>query len=167
MKKVLKHLEAHFEEDIMTVLLGIIAIVMMLQVIMRYVFGDALNWAEELSRYLYIWFVFLSAGYCARKNTDLRVEIVVDLFPRLIRAAILVLGQIAITAFYAFMAYHSVAVVGNLHSTMRLSAAMQIPMWWIYAATLVGFVLGVIRSIQRICLVIIETRQNPVTKAEE
>ena len=45
--RFLKWLDEHFEEYILSGLLVVISVVMMLQVIMRYVFNASLSWAEE------------------------------------------------------------------------------------------------------------------------
>lgn len=48
MKKLGKWLDENLEGTILMVLLAAFSCVMMLQVIMRYAFGNALSWAEEV-----------------------------------------------------------------------------------------------------------------------
>jgi len=148
--KVLKWVNEHLEEYICCILLAIIAIVMMAQIIMRYIFGSAFFWAEELSRYCYIWIVFLSAGFCIQKDNELRVDIIVDQLPRIPRGILRIASQIIIIVFYALMAYHSCSVVASLYETMRQSAALGIPMYVMYSSCVIGFSLGVLRGIQKL-----------------
>ena len=46
--KVLRWLDAHFEEFILCVILCVIAIVMFIQIILRNVFSSSLAWSDEL-----------------------------------------------------------------------------------------------------------------------
>ena len=80
MKRVLQALDEHFEEWMLTLLLGAMAVIMLLQVIMRYVFNMALTWPEEACRYLYIWCCFLGISYCISRRTELRVDLAEKLF---------------------------------------------------------------------------------------
>lgn len=148
--KILKWLNEHLEEYLSCSLLAVITVVMFAQIIMRYIFGSAFSWAEELSRYCYIWIVFLSAGFCVLKDNELRVNIIVEHLPRILRGIFRIAGQVIITAFYAYMAYHSYFVVLNMYSTMRRSAAIEIPMYIMYSACLIGFALGAARGVQKL-----------------
>ena len=37
------------------------------QVVMRYVFHSSLTWSEEMARYLFVWLVYFSVAYTAKK----------------------------------------------------------------------------------------------------
>lgn len=71
MAKVINWLNEHLEEYVLCNLLAVISIVMMLQVIMRYVFNASLTWAEELCRYAFIWSAFVSIGFTIREKSIL------------------------------------------------------------------------------------------------
>lgn len=67
--QVIRWLDAHFEETIMVFLVSALTIVMMLQVILRYIFNAPLYWAEEFCSYCLVWSTFVSLGFCTRQNT--------------------------------------------------------------------------------------------------
>ena len=48
--KALKFLDKHFEEIIMVLSLSCIIVVMLLQIVRRYVFNYSLTWSEEFCR---------------------------------------------------------------------------------------------------------------------
>ena len=51
------------------------------QVVLRYGFGRPLTWAEEVSRYLFVWVVFVGAGVAARYRGHIALDFLVDRFP--------------------------------------------------------------------------------------
>lgn len=53
--KTLKFLDKHLEEFIMVLLLSSIVVIMLFQIIRRYIFNDSLSWSEEFCRYCFIW----------------------------------------------------------------------------------------------------------------
>ncbi|MCD8077414.1 MAG: TRAP transporter small permease subunit [Lachnospiraceae bacterium] len=80
--KVIKYLDEHLEELLMVFFLGVISILIMLQVIMRYFFHHALPWPEEACRYLFVYSSMLSVSYCMAKDKNFVVEFIYDMFPK-------------------------------------------------------------------------------------
>lgn len=58
------------------VCLGLMCILIFGNVLLRQLFNSGITWAEELSRFLFVWLVFLGAIVALKKNQ----HIVVDLF---------------------------------------------------------------------------------------
>ena len=65
-KNILKQIYLHIEEWVSVVFITVALILLTLQVILRFVFNTSFGWIEELSRYLYIWVIYLasSAAVC-------------------------------------------------------------------------------------------------------
>jgi TRAP-type C4-dicarboxylate transport system permease small subunit len=62
-----------FLEHVIGIILFIIFALVLVQVIMRFVFGNPLTWSEELSRYLLIWLTFLGGTVVTRQRSHLEV----------------------------------------------------------------------------------------------
>ena len=75
MKKVLAFLDENLEEYIMAFLLGVISIVMMSQVIARYVFHHGFTWAEEVCRYCFVYSGLLSAAELEKRADSFEKEV--------------------------------------------------------------------------------------------
>ena len=145
MKKIFTYLEENLEETIMVILLAALSIVMIAQVFARYVFQAGFTWAEEFCRYCFVYSGMLSAGYCIRKGIAFRVDVIFNFFPKFLRVLIDYAGKILMTVVYAFLAYKS---IGLIQTTTSLSAAIQLPLKYVYMSIPLGFGLGTIRGIQ-------------------
>ena len=145
MKKVWTYLEENLEEILMVILLAAFSVVMMVQVIARNIVGGGFTWAEEVCLYLFVYSGMLSAGYCIRKGLTIRVDAVYNFFPRPIKVAIDLFAKILTIVVYAYIAYKS---IGLIQSTTSISAAMQLPIKYVYMAIPLGMGLGTIRGIQ-------------------
>ena len=152
MKKFLRWLDHSFEEWILGVLLIGIAVILMLQIIMRSVIGVSLTWAEEIARYFYVWSVFLSLGYTIRINNILRVDLLLDCLPKQIRKVVEIALDALSAALYLYFAYYSVSVVSKVQISGQTSPALEIQMYLVYAIIPFGFALASLRSVQKIYL---------------
>ena len=147
--KALKWLDDHFEEALLAVFLVLIACVMMLQVIVRKIPGvDPLTWAEEFSRFMWIMSVFISLPYTIRKGNMLRVSVVLDLLPQVVRKVINLCVDVVVTLSMALLTFHSVEVLQWTVRSGETSAAMQWPMSILYGFAFVGFILATLRGVQ-------------------
>ena len=77
MKKLLYWIDHYLEEAILVIFLILIACVMMLQIVVRYVFQSPLPWPEEFCRYCFVYSVMIATGYCIRNGSMLRVDVVI------------------------------------------------------------------------------------------
>lgn len=166
--KVLKWLDAHFEETILCILLVIITCVSLLQVVIRKVpFIPALTWAEEFCRFCWIWSVFLSLPYTLRMGNMLRVTALLDILPEVVRKTLNLIVYALTTVCMALLGFYSIFVVQGIYVSGETSPAMLWPMWIVYSMMLVGFFLAVVRGIQQIVIHAKNFRGHELTTAEE
>lgn len=161
MKKVAAYLEENLEEIIMVTLLAALSMVMITQVVARYVFKSGFVWAEEFCRYCFVYSGMFSAGYCIRKNVSIRVDALYGFFPKALRVVIDYTGKILITLVYAYLAYGSIKLIST---TTSVSTAMQLPMKYVYASIPLGFGLGAVRGVQDL---VVYTKKLLAGKKEE
>jgi len=149
MKKIVSWLDDNLEETILVALLLAMSCVMMMQVIVRYVFSSAMAWPEEFCRYCFVYSGMLSAGYCIRKKVGIRVDLVVNFMPKLIRIFLEYFSKLTLLTLYGYLFYSS---FGLISITTTVSSAMQLPIKFVYMAFPIGFGLGTIRGIQDLVL---------------
>ena len=66
---------------ILIVLLGVMAVLVVGNVISRYAFSHSFSWVEEATRYMMIWVAFLGAGPALRVGGHIAVETLVQALP--------------------------------------------------------------------------------------
>jgi len=147
--KVLKWLDDHFEETLLAVLLILITCMTMLQIIARNTTGS-LSWPEEFCRFCWIWSVFLSVPYTIKNNNMLRVNIIVDLLPNVIRKIINLSVELIIAVVCGTAFYHSIAVEQGYIKTGEFSPAMEWPLSIALLCIQIGFALGIVRAIEQV-----------------
>lgn|SRR5699024_439595 len=162
MMKVLKWLDEHFEEYILIALSIFTVVIIFSQVVMRYVFNSSLSWSEEIARYGFIWLIYIGVSYGVKKRKHLRVDAITMLFEEKGTAVIKMIANILFLIFALVIAYYGLDIVTKI---TRESAALQIPMEYVYASLAFGMILTSIRLIQNV-IIDYKDIKNPSEKNE-
>jgi TRAP-type C4-dicarboxylate transport system permease small subunit len=100
------------------------------QVVMRYAFNSASSWSEELVRFLFIWCTFVAAAIGVRERIHIGVDVFVKRFPEKFVHLTEIVVNLAIMVFSGYMVYYGWIL--TLMTRKQLSAALLIPMSWVY-----------------------------------
>ncbi|AOT72030.1 TRAP transporter small permease [Geosporobacter ferrireducens] len=125
--------------------LALIAIILLLQVFMRYIFNYPFIWSEELARYTFVWVSFIGMGYGIRQNCHIRMEIVQNKLPKKMKDILNIFMNII--ACGAFMYLIPSGIELTIQQQAVVSSAMAIPMGYVFIAVPVGFSIGCLRMI--------------------
>lgn len=145
-----KWLDQRLEETLMMIMLAIICGVMGVSVISRYVLNDALSWAEEISRYMFVWSAFLSASLCLRRRSSIKIDMLLLSMRKPMQKALLIFGDLIMIVFFAYMLKGGVTVTASIFETNQTSPALLLPMYLVYGAAVAGFSLSLVRLVQRL-----------------
>ncbi|WP_286923165.1 MULTISPECIES: TRAP transporter small permease [Lysinibacillus] len=126
-------------------ILLIMTLVMFAAVVSRYVFNSSIVWAEELSRYLFVWFVFISASYAVITKAHIRVEALNMIIPKKIRPYVNLIGSFIWMLFSLYISYLGFQYAFNLYKQSATSAALNLPMGVVYLGIPIGYFLMAIR----------------------
>ena len=143
---MLRWLDDHLEEFLMAVLLLLITVIISYSVVMRYVFNDSPTWAEEITRFFFIWSAFLSIGLCIRRQSSIRIDILLTAITEKQRNMLLAGVNLFVIIVMAYWLYGAVNVTRTLMNNGQTSPALLVPMWVIYGSSVVGFSLEIFRS---------------------
>lgn len=163
MKKVMKWLDNYLEETILSVLLAALACIMFMQICLRFLFHNTLIWPEELARDCFIYTAFFCIPLCIRRNTLLKVDIVVDFLPEKIKTIVMYIGDIVTCLIFGFLWISSWDVLKNALAVPDVSQTMGFNMVLIYGMPFFALALGMFRSVQRL----IRTGKMFLTKKSE
>ena len=152
--KVLKFLDAKLEEYTMTVLTIVMTALIFLQVVMRYIFKDSPAWTEELSRYLFLWAIWIGASYGVKTHSHVRLTILTNKLGKKAQDVVNVIVWFLWTGFIIFLVVKGYELVGKFLTSGQVSTAMHIPMWIAYASVPVGCTLMTFRLLQNAYLAI-------------
>lgn len=161
---ILRWLDKHFEEFILILLSIFTVVVIFSQVVLRYVFSNSLPWSEEIARYAFIWFIYIGVSYGVKKQKHLSVDVITMLFNDKGKTVISMISNVLFLIFALIITYYGIDIVGRI---TRESAALGIPMEYVYLAIVVGMVLTIIRLIQNIIQGFQKFRNNDHTDEME
>jgi TRAP-type transport system small permease protein len=105
---VLKRLEMAFvrlNQGLIMVMMMLMATLVFVNVVTRYVFGFSLNWSEEASRFLMVWVAYLGAGLAMREGRHVAIEYVQGLLPARVAPYARGLVALLVLAFLVTLAY--------------------------------------------------------------
>jgi len=63
------------------ILVAAIVVLTFIQVVLRFFFGNPQAWAEEVSRYLFVWITFLGVAVAFAKDAHIKLDALVGLLP--------------------------------------------------------------------------------------
>ncbi len=138
----------NLEEFIIIPLIFAMSFIIFIQVIARYVFHNSLTWSEELARYLFVWLVYFSVSFTARRQKHIRIDAAINLYPKAMRPIIEIVSEVIVLAFSVFIAVTGVTVFQKIEWSGQMSPAIGLPMQFVYAAPMVGMALTAIRQLQ-------------------
>ena len=157
---MLKWVNDHLEETIMAILLFLITAIISYSVIMRYVFNDSPSWAEEITRFFFIWSAFISIGLCIKRQSSIRIDILLTVLSEKACRVLLILVNVFIIAVFSYWLKGAVSVTKTLINNGQTSPALLVAMWIIYGSSVVGFALGIVRCAQQVFINAAELRNG-------
>ena len=127
------------------IILGLSAmfLILLAQVIMRYVFSRPLTWSEEAARFIFVYVSFIGISYAYRQKGHIRMEVVVNLFPQAVPRGLEVLINLGTIALFCYMIPFSFRFIG-IQAGVKATAT-HIPMSIVYTALPLGMALSCVR----------------------
>lgn len=149
MKKLLKRLEK-IEEFFCGASFLFAALLLFINVVLRYVFRTGLGWAEEVIRYTIIWMSLIGMSVCIRKDEHSTVDFILTYVGDRGKKFFKIFSYFVCLVFCVFLFYYGVKSVRWLSQTGQITPALQIPMFVPYLSMPVGAFLTSIRLLEMI-----------------
>ena len=148
-KKILSYLNDNLETIVANFCLVILVSLLGLQVFSRYVLQMGLSWSEELSRFSFIWFVYISGSLAVQRGRHIRITALVDRFPSQIKYGIRVFADLIWVFFNGVIVVAGIMLVNKMIQHPMFSSSLYISMAYIYSVIPLAHALMIGRIIQR------------------
>lgn len=122
---VLRKLYGNLEEYLCVFFVALIVVSLSVQVIVRFTLGEAVAWAEEISRFALIWTVYVGAAMAAKRTLHVRVSVQFMAFSPKVRLVFRVLADSVWIVFNLIAAYVCAQVVADSFSYPEVSPTLR------------------------------------------
>ncbi len=148
LRNVAGFLDRHFEEAIASACLTLVAVCVFLQVVLRYGFGMALTWTEELSGFAMAWAVYMGAALGVRERFHIRILIGVVALPKTLGLPTILLADFLWLAFNVLMIRFGGEYLTLLWTQTAIAPALDIDQFWPQTIIVIGYSLMTLRLAQ-------------------
>ncbi|MCX5823028.1 MAG: TRAP transporter small permease [Deltaproteobacteria bacterium] len=132
-------------------ILATLLLIVLAQIVSRYVFNNSLSWTEEAARYLMIWGVLLGVSLSYLNGYLISIETFVNRFPAYVRRVVRVVNRLLSLFFTGLLTAYGVNLC--ILGTQMEAPSLEISYVWIYLAVPVGagllFVLFLIHPLKK------------------
>jgi TRAP-type C4-dicarboxylate transport system permease small subunit len=146
---------------IMSGLLGIIAVLLMTLVILRYFFGIGIFGGNDFSKILFVYTTALGAAALTSSKGHIAIDFFIMKLPLKIRQIIEVIKYLLIAGMFVLIVYHSTNWILKT-GTFKIDS-LDIPQWISQISMVIGGILGIFYS----CLSIFTSSHLEQLKSEE
>jgi C4-dicarboxylate transporter, DctQ subunit len=130
------------EEWVLAYGILVIAMVTIGNVLSRVLRNESLAFAEEVSQFFIILVTFLGLSYAAGHGRHIRMSALYDQLPPRGRKVLMIVIAGVTAAILLVMAFHAGRYVTGVYSLGTVSPVLRVPLWLVYAAAPLGFVLA-------------------------
>ncbi|CAH1217345.1 Sialic acid TRAP transporter permease protein SiaT [Paenibacillus plantiphilus] len=146
---------------IVGIMLAAMSVIIIAQILCRFVFEIPLTWSEEAARYLMVYTVFLGASLALRHHKMIAIEVLPDLLKPSLRRMLKIAIMLISIVFFIILLVQGIDMLEIVQR--QVSAAIGITMDIPYFAIPLGALLMIINAIA----VIIELVQNENLETSE
>lgn len=147
--KVLKFIDEQFEKWFLIASLIVMVLVTFMQIVLRW-FNAATVWAEEFSRYVMLYQVWVGASYAVHEDAHIRITALIGKLSGGRRRGMDLVVLTLWLLFALWLTVEGCALVGKIAAMGQVSSAMRIPMTIPYASVPIGGALMTVRLVQKI-----------------
>jgi TRAP-type C4-dicarboxylate transport system permease small subunit len=109
---------------------SVMCIILLLQVLFRYVFQISAVWTEEIALITFLYTIFLGASLVVVQSKHIGFDALVALFPKKFNSVVWIISNIAVMVFLAVMIFSGYKLV--VAGRTDVSPMLRIPMSWLY-----------------------------------
>ena len=150
MMEFFRWIDEYLEAGLAASLLAVIVTLITIQVFMRYVMQNSLSWSEELTLWLFVWFIWLATSYAFKRRVHVRVAVLHQAFSPRGQLIINIVTQLLIIGFLAILVYQCIVLMNMPFVAKQRSVVLGMPIQYFYASAPFGASLSLLRLMQNL-----------------
>lgn len=147
---VIRWIDSNAEKVLASTLLAAIVLLIFGNVFMRYVMNASLSWGEELTLWLFVWFVWLGVSYAFHTGDHVRITVLRDVLSERARLFADVVIALLVLVFLVVLTIECIKLIRQPFVASQTSVVLGLPIPILYASAPVGAGLSAIRVIQHL-----------------
>ncbi len=145
-----KEILMHFETYIGLAAFLFITVILTVQVVGRYIFGQSWAWIEETSIIGFVIMIYCGVSGAVTTRQNMRIDMVLTVVPFMTKKILMILDTIIHAAFSGWLAYYMYQIILNMLQLNQVYSITRIPRVTVYIFIGLMLVLSIIRSVQGI-----------------
>nr|WP_321457949.1 TRAP transporter small permease [uncultured Cohaesibacter sp.] len=146
-------------------LFTVLFVVVMTQIILRYIFNSPLVWSDEFAQYAFIWLCFIGWLMASRNNQHIVITTVIGRLSEQGQKVMLFFIEIASTVFSCVMLYEGYAI--TMRNVTVSTASLFFPFAVVYAIVPVFAVIAILLSLVKMADLIAPPALDASSQKEE
>jgi TRAP-type C4-dicarboxylate transport system permease small subunit len=134
----------YFEEVLSGTCMTLMFVATFANVVARYLFNSPVQWAEEFSRYAFIWVVFLGAVVCTKHKRHIGIDSLVKALPDHIQPWVNLAADLLTLALMVIIIWYGAILT---RGATQITATLNVPQYIIYIVVPASGILGFFYSL--------------------
>lgn len=153
---------------LMIVAMFFFSLIIIVSVFCRYVLQNSLTWAEQVSRFLFVWVIMMGIPIIYREKVATNLDLVTEHFPPTVQKLVAILMDLLVGGFAAFYGYAGLRY--TLKAGVNIFQGLNIPAGYIYASEVICGAFLLLCAIESVLTRIVHFRDplpGPAEKGEK
>ncbi len=138
MKKITaKFIFENIEEIVASLLFVVTLVLVIINVLTRYVFRTGIPWAEEMATSCFVWTAFIGSAACYKMRAHVGVDILVNKLPLKVQNVVKIIVDILMAFLCAYLFYLSCVYLKR--SYRKPTAILGVSSAWVSSSLMISF----------------------------
>lgn len=146
MNKNLSFILNNLEDLVAALFISITTILVIINIILRYIFNSGLVWSEEVATGCFVWSVFIGAVAVFKHRGHVGVDIIVKKLPETLQCFVRLVTDVILAVLNGYMSYLAVLYISK--SAAKMTPVLGISSVYISSSVLIAFILMTFYSIK-------------------
>lgn len=162
MQSVVRAVDRNGERWLLLVLYTAIVLVVVLEVLRRFLLSYSSVWGGEAARYLFIYLAWIGASAAVRDRAHIRISTLLENLPPRAQAVVYLIGDLMTLVLACIALYWSLGPIGTSLKFGSVTEGLQISRAWFLAAVPLGFLMMMFRLLQSMARDLVDLRRGSV-----